>query len=124
MTTVVARTDCKLWVLPFTHVNHIVETRSKVREHLEKQARMKLQFRVERFQTLRSASRSLKPAKRNKTSSAKKTCARTPKTQTQLLPSPSSNFAISTVNSPTANEDPNIKSAGRADSPRRRASLS
>merc|ERR1719201_1743575 len=61
MTTVVACSGCKLWILPFSYVNQIVEEKIQTRQ-LKKVARMKLNFRLARFDTLKSASRCLRPA--------------------------------------------------------------
>lgn len=59
MTTIVARSDCKMWVLSFTHVDQLVKTQKEVRKHLEQLAKIKLQFRLARLDTLRRATKCL-----------------------------------------------------------------
>jgi len=76
MTTVVARSDCKLWVLPFTCVHKLVAEYETVRHRLHKMARKKLQFRLARFDTLNRARKVTTPRISTSTPSARNVSTR------------------------------------------------
>merc|ERR1719201_2524589 len=66
MSTVIARSECKLWVISHAHVGQLASTHTEVQDHLEKVTRMKLQFRLSRLDTLNRARKSLQPARSNR----------------------------------------------------------